>query len=176
MIRVRIYRCKDSDIRTRIRNSVHFYIKKLLPHQRKILVKIFFNDTLWLNEDMIGSCLADDWPSNKRHKEFSIHIDTSLSFNETLATLAHELTHVKQYASSQMSYDYKNGDNTIWNGILYTADAFTYEEAPWEIEATQFGNTLLHELLTTTDIWKPYVKSIKNRNRWKNLLGKVCKK
>ncbi len=103
---------------------------------------------------MIGSCLADDWPSNKRHKEFTIHIDTSLNFTETLVILAHELTHVKQYATAQMSYDYTNVNNTIWNGRVYGPDAFSYKECPWEIEAQMLESVLSHELITTTDIWE----------------------
>ena len=154
MIRVRIYGCKDLILRARFRRCVFFYLSRLLPKQKNILIRIFFSDSLHEDHDMIGSCLVDDHPSNRRHKKFTIHLDTSLNFIQMLVTLAHELIHVKQYATMQLSYDYKNSENTIWNKNVYGPEAFSYKECPWEIEAKKFEKILSRELLKNKTVWE----------------------
>jgi hypothetical protein len=141
-------------MRTLFRRCVLFYISRLMPRKKVLNVKIIFDDKLYSENGMIGSCLADDHPYDKKHREFTIGIDSGLNLPQTLAVLAHEMAHVRQYATGQMGYDYTNTDITIWNGKRYDERKIAYENQPWEIDAKMYEANLLHELLTTTQLWK----------------------
>ena len=67
------------------------------------------------NDDVVGSCLYlnDD--------EFEVDIKRSLRMRNMLTTLAHELVHVKQYSTGELTQENKT-DIDYW-------------DRPWEIEA-----------------------------------------
>ena len=56
-----------------------------------------------------------------------------MPMKKVLTTLAHELVHVKQYATGEM----RDRDNAIveWMGEKYNQDELEYWEHPWEIDA-----------------------------------------
>lgn len=154
MIRVRIYRCHDSVVRARFRNCALYYIKQLMPRKKTLDIKITFVDGLNKNEKMTGSCMVEDSPRNHKHCSFTIQIDAGMPFKDKLSILAHELTHAKQYATGEMSYDYRNADITIWKGEkIKNYSLIPYEEQPWEIDASENELKLLTDLLLT-DHWK----------------------
>ena len=53
-------------------------------------------------------------------------------YDRMMKTLAHELTHAKQYIRGEI-----RGDDTLWRakGIILDCEHLPYEEQPWEIEA-----------------------------------------
>jgi len=151
MINVRIYNCKDRLTRTRLRIATLFYIEKLLPRKRRLCVRIFITKGLLEREKMSGSCLADDFAANKKHYEFTINIDDSLNLEDTLSILAHEMTHVKQYATGQLLYDSANPHISIWEGKRYDDNKTPYAKQPWEIDAVAQEVALLKQLKETGD-------------------------
>lgn len=49
-------------------------------------------------------------------------------------TLAHELTHIKQFASGKL---FTRNNYSIWNGKKYLNKSTPYMSQPWEIQAFQ---------------------------------------
>lgn len=146
MINIRIYNCPDKVMRGRIRKAALFYIAQLMPRKRRLYIRIFIIKDLLKNDRMSGSCTAEDFGVNKKHYDFTIHIEQSLNLEDTLSVLAHELTHVKQYATGQLLYDLKKPEISIWEGIQYDDDKIVYDEHPWEKDAVFYEEKLLAEL------------------------------
>jgi hypothetical protein len=140
-------------MRARFRRCVLHFIQKLMPRKRSLDIKITFVKGLNAKEKMMGSCLAEDSPPSHKHSEFTIQVDADLSFKTSLSILAHELTHVKQYAIGEMSYDYRKVEDTFWKGKRIPASV-KYEDQPWEKDARKQELALVEELITTTTIWK----------------------
>lgn len=153
MISLRIYKCPDKKKRERIRRCAKFFIAELLPKKKRLSIKIFLESGLLKKHEMSGSCGAEDEQTNKRHYEFTIHLEQTLSEYDILSILAHELTHVKQYATGQLLYDPKCVTNSIWEGKVYDDTKIKYEKQPWEIDAVKHEVLLIGKLLQT-DIWK----------------------
>ena len=117
-----------------------------MPRKRSLDIKITFKKGLNDDEKMSGSCSAEDRPSNHKHSEFVIQIDDSLSIEDTFHIIAHELTHVKQYALGELSYDYKNVDRNMWKGKIILEDSIPYDDQPWEKDAVKNELKLSTEL------------------------------
>jgi hypothetical protein len=115
-----------------------------MPRKRRLKVIVQMVNNLLEKEGIHGDCLADDFEVNHRHYEFIVRLNYDL--NDTpimIATLAHELSHVKQYATGQLRYDYGNSNISIWEGKKYNSDIIPYEKLPWEIDAIQSEKALM---------------------------------
>jgi hypothetical protein len=74
--------------------------------------------------------------TNDRPRMFKVTISPSISKKNQLLTLAHELTHVKQFAKGElMEYQKKHNSAMRWGNEIIQYDDETYWDAPWEIEA-----------------------------------------
>lgn len=67
-------------------------------------------------------------------REFEICIDPSMSKENLLCTLAHELVHVKQFAKNELGAAVQ-GCRQRWNGNYIDTEKLNYWDQPWEIEA-----------------------------------------
>lgn len=107
-----------------------FYAKKLGIDNEDFTVLI---ERTKLGKALIGSC---DWDAEERVGV--IQLDPRNHVEPVLSVLAHEMVHIKQFVTGQMS---SVGDTVIWEGVSYketTEDE--YWDSPWEIEA--FGRQL----------------------------------
>ena len=113
------------------RKAIEFYAKKLI-HPRTIKnldIKIKFKPYKKVEAD--GWC---EWvDQSNRPKMYTITVDNSLSRKKTLLALAHEMVHVKQYASGEMK-DMAKTNTVKWRNETFPRDG-VYWEHPWEIEA-----------------------------------------
>ena len=76
-----------------------------------------------------------DWEfDNHRSRDFIITIDSKLNKRETLLALAHEMTHLAQYAKGDMKDMMRPAKMIKWQNNLYDCE-FDYWSAPWEREA-----------------------------------------
>lgn len=120
----------------KIRKAAEFYAKKLGIAED---INIF----VWTKKrikDAMGYCSKVD------DKNYIIAIQTKVELGEDdpLATLAHEMVHVKQYASGEL-IDTKT--HCLWKGeqhIEYPVDADEYFFSPWEVEAFGMQVGLYH--------------------------------
>lgn len=89
-----------------------------------------------------GDCAWDD--DNYRPREFTIRIDPNISALDLYLTLAHEITHLRQFAKGQL-FHFARGDNIRFFGVV-TKDISTVDEYPlsaWEVEAYDNQHTLV---------------------------------
>ena len=123
-----------------IRTAVDFYAGVLMSTQlrKNISININFTD---LDNFYATTAISDEEENYTRPREFVIEINSSLSKRGILQGLAHELTHVKQYARGEMKDYVKMPSKVRWQDYIYECDEddnFDYWTSPWEVEA--YGN------------------------------------
>ena len=107
-----------------VMSIAQFCKAKLMPRMRDLEVTI---KLVTLKDDALGYCLHED------AKEFEIEIHKDLPQRKLLATVAHEMVHVKQYARGEL-YESTRQNKHRWQGKWLTKDP-DYWDRPWEIEA-----------------------------------------
>jgi hypothetical protein len=131
-MRTRILNCQTPEARKEYRNALNFWAEKLIGGQtsKDITVTVRFVDGLKRKDKM----LADIGHKGKRC--FDIRIEKKLTHKKTMMALAHEFTHLKQYANGELKEKKKNGKwITNWINESYVEDDIQYYDRPWEIEA-----------------------------------------
>jgi hypothetical protein len=126
---IRIVNCPDPNFNKYIINSLNFYGKQLISSTRilnNIKVKIKFDNKLEVYAlSSIEGCNASGKP-----RQFKIEIHPWIGAREILATLAHEMVHVKQYVYGEI-----NDQLSCWRGAKVDSDTLDYYEHPWELDA-----------------------------------------
>lgn len=117
------------------KKAAKFYGKYLLNNS-----KIFKNIELTMLFEAFPEGDNDyaycDWmDDNHCSREFQITIDKTLTEEETLLALAHEMVHLKQYAKGELKDIFRPARMIKWRGERYLTDGVDYWEQPWEIEA-----------------------------------------
>ena len=105
--------------------AVRFYIKKLMPRKRSLIIDLKIRNLL--KDDVAGLC------ERVERNYFIIETHHRGSLYDFLSFLAHEVIHLKQYATGQLC---TSGKTELWNGEDHTHTP--YKKQPWEIEA--WGN------------------------------------
>jgi len=113
---------------------VSFCIQKLIPRIRTLDVEVSLTNI----DDADGYCHS----MNKR--EFELEIEKKLKENDFISTVAHEMVHVWQYATGQLS---QRGCKEFWRGRDYTKTS--YSKQPWERQAMRMEKQLLKEFKKT---------------------------
>lgn len=91
-------------------------------HLRLVFTKTQGNGTTW-EDDISRPC------------EFTITIEKGMSKRETLITLAHEMVHVKQYATGELRDYMSSSKLQRWRDEKRDWSQVEYWDLPWEIEA-----------------------------------------
>ena len=145
MIEVRVNGCsKDKQLGGILKDSAWFFIRKLMPRKRRLKIVVQLVKGLLSDEGIHGDCLADDFAVNGLHYEFIVRIDYTPEDRHTMITvLAHEMSHVKQYTTGRLRYDYGNANISIWEGERFDSDQIAYDDLPWEIDALQSEKALM---------------------------------
>ncbi len=136
-------RCKGTPLHTERRflcRAVRFFATSLM---RPALIETL---ELQINFEKNLPCLGEvTWMDKpNRTKKFKITIDLTMPEDAILATLAHEIVHVKQYATGQLR-DYVDDISIVrWEGEYHEFDPNSTTSrffAPWEQEAygLQYG-------------------------------------
>ena len=95
-----------------INNALVIAKDELMPRVRKLFINIKPMRNLAEKHGVYGDCMDED------DREFTIRVDTSISLDEMVTTILHEMVHVKQYVfNDDMDY------------------SLPYDERPHEIEA-----------------------------------------
>lgn len=112
-----------------IKDALNFFAETLMSKRmcNAISVKVCFgekqeNTTVW----------EDD---NHRPREFTITINSKVGYRNMLLTLAHEMVHVKQYATGELRDSLRGPTLHRWMNKPYDAKDVDYWDQPWEIEA-----------------------------------------
>jgi hypothetical protein len=167
---VRIYSCPDSDFKPYVERAVQFYGKILIPNTRirnNCTIVVRFDSKI--NE--YGFCSIEDYNTANKPRSFNVEIHPGLGVRGILATLAHEMVHVKQYI-----YEETNDDLSHWRGKKIDSDLVEYWSHPWEIDAYGRETGLLTKFAIAEQLWdvfeefrNPALPIISMPIRWKNI-------
>jgi len=116
---------KEKEIASEV---VHWCVKKLMPRLQKLEVEVAIKDT----KELEGYCVQCD------DREYEIGIKRGLPLYDLIATICHEMVHVKQYVRKEMDQDYRWKTRTI-------SEDTDYLELPWEKEAFRLEERLAME-------------------------------
>ena len=107
----------------------------LFPRMKELEIDIELIPGLLLKEGVFGDCEHID------DRSFTIRIDPNIRMKEFVATLCHEMVHVRQYARKEL-YEYaRNPKKTRWRKTQYYTE-MKYENRPWEKEAHRLEGKL----------------------------------
>lgn len=130
-MKVYIRNAGNKDVGSVIKQAATFYGRTLLPRSTdELKVYIYLTNELKYRE--MGVTEVVDF--SLRPKHFNILLNKKLNGRRLFETLAHEMVHVKQYATNQM-LDYLNHDGVRFNGKIHYMEEHEYWMMPWEIEA-----------------------------------------
>jgi len=113
--------------------AAEFFGIVLLPEKldKNICVHIHVGDVA---DDSFGSCIWTD--NNHRPRIFYIEIKTDMTRAKTIKVLAHEMTHLKQYAKGELKDFVTPSKRHLnkWKGETVERNQY-YWTSPWEIDA-----------------------------------------
>jgi hypothetical protein len=117
------------------RSLAEFCLEKLISSRlsNTLDIRIVFKPTLYKKTDSYGETTYYE-DSNIPPKDFLIEIDSKLKMRSMLETIAHELVHVKQWATGEMR-ETKDNFITKFKKDIVNSNKVSYWDQPWEIEA-----------------------------------------
>ena len=99
----------------------------------RIGIDVVMDSTLFAKQGVYGTAIWED--THRRSREFTLEVDTSAKFSTVMNTIAHELVHVKQWASGEY-YAIDTGAYVYrYRGATHDTRVTDYWELPWEVEA-----------------------------------------
>jgi len=139
-------------------NSIARWVAHKLMSKRmadSLEVSISLYKDLFLKEGSYGDVEVLDEEA-RRPKKFKIRVDSCMTLRNMLTTVAHEMVHVKQYATEEMRGLSRRTSfipMTKYKGELYY-DHMSYWEQPWELEAHGWERGLFEMWAEANDIFK----------------------
>lgn len=131
------------------KEAVDCYGKTLLSTQMYpyISVKVLYSKDLYKKQECWGEVAADYDADIRKHRDFRIFIDSGMSKKKSLYVLAHEMTHVAQYATGKL-FEYERLPSRVkWDGKILLEEEIDYWFSPWEIEARGYEEALYHTFI-----------------------------
>lgn len=111
--------------------AARFYADRLLHSRTKATIDLQI--TFKKSKKILGDGWCDWEDKSHKPRVFLIALDRSLSQKKMLLALAHEMVHLKQFATGEMK-DMAKGNTVKWRGEIMSRDGL-YWDHPWEIEA-----------------------------------------
>jgi len=127
---IAVYKCPPKLTVDMVTEAVRFYASTLMNRQlvKNLTVKVFFRD-----DGVDGLCNTDDDLAKPR--EFALQINPKRSVKAMLTALAHEMVHVKQYATGESRQYERTSYVTKFRGVMVNTETTNYWDLPWEIDA-----------------------------------------
>ena len=135
-MKIKTRKFKNRSLIKLIKQAAKFYGSQLVPnHYYKIYLDI-----------NAGKFEADGYCTYLDGYDFEIEINKNLTFEHIMITLAHEMIHLKQYATKELKSKFVKGKPVdTWRGIKYKN--LKYKDQPWEHEASSLEEELYHKFL-----------------------------
>ena len=116
--------------RQMVEDVVSYMIQRQMPRMKTLDIHVILKKI----DDAYGYCMSES------NREFEIEVDKGLGKNQFISTVIHEMVHVWQYATKQLT---QKGCKEFWRGKDYT-DAY-YSNQPWERQALRMEKSILKE-------------------------------
>lgn len=152
-MKIRLYNPPEKLGSDKIKRAVEFFAEMLMSKRmcNTLSVVVKFSKTHRQENFEDGCCTWED--DNVRPKEFTIILHSYKSEHKVLTTLAHEMVHVKQFATGELKDLMANAHLISWKGSRFDTRNIDYWDYPWEIDAhgrelglyTRFKEKLIKE-------------------------------
>ena len=120
-----------------VEDSIKFFIKELKLERSRYNLSVITEPGLRRAHDSNGLVFVVE------EKEIAMILDSRLSLPELLATISHEMVHVKQIAKGTLRTVLRRGQPAqTWLGRTYNV---AYHLRPWELEAFRKERELAHK-------------------------------
>ena len=116
--------------RQMVEDVVSYMIQRQMPRMKTLDIHVILKKI----DDAYGYCMSES------NREFEIEVDKRLGKNQFISTVIHEMVHVWQYETKQLT---QKGCKEFWRGKDYT-DAY-YSNQPWERQALRMEKSILKE-------------------------------
>lgn len=113
--------------------SVEYYCSKLMSKRMCQSLEVYIILKKKLENDFAGYCSYLD--HHKGIRQFEIELCKGQTVRETLSSLAHEVVHLKQFATGELKDTMHPGNMSVWHGEKINEDKVDYWDLPFEIEA-----------------------------------------
>jgi len=155
-MRIKIANCPDKDFKPFVERAALFFAKELITNTKirnNCVTKIRFDAKL----KEYGYASVEDYNTKKEPRSFLIEVHPGIGPRKILATIAHEMVHIKQFI-------YKETDDNLlsWKGKTISSDV-DYWEQPWEIDAHGREIGLLTKFAIGEVLWEVF-DEFKNPN------------
>lgn len=120
-----------------VSSIAEYSLNKLVSSRlnKSLKIEIHLKKNLLSASGTLGDAIYMDDEPTRRPKEFLVRADSTIQLRNLLVTVAHELVHVKQWATGEM-YEYHNVCGTTrFKDKKINTDKTDYWDFPWEIEA-----------------------------------------
>ena len=153
------------------RHLINFTLEQLISKnlKNKLRLRVYFRKKSHFDKDTVGYLLTSATTKTVPIRNAKMYIRIDMSFLNILETITHELVHLKQYATGQLSKRIWKSDNQVhyrWErkDIGVQSD-IEYKNRPYEIEA-------FAKQFPLVDKWTNYIKT---PNYWtkENKLGLI---
>ena len=133
------------------KEAFSFFSDELLGRRlsKNVRISVTFDPFLFEMDQDYGYVYRTDVA--RRPRKFSVKIDAQLNKKKALLTIAHEVTHIKQYCRGELKD--MRGYAKKWMGEIYD-ETIDYKDQPWEADALKM-EPLLYEA------WIDYKKEVK---------------
>lgn len=119
-----------------------FFSHELLGKRRSRSINLTIS--LLPGRQFHGLCVCDDIGRNPKNFEICIR---RMSMTGAVKTLAHEMVHLRQYATNDLVEMTQDAQGTaLWKNVAHTVK--DYFSSPWEVEAYGMEPGLYHSYLS----------------------------
>ena len=125
---------KNLALRKEVKKALRFFAKELDIHDYDdVTIRLKAKKKM----DALGYCSIKHYDDEDCISTILMEVDIKQDRDELINTLAHEMVHVKQYITGELSEDLD-----VWKGKKINSDDIDYDDQPWEIEADKVGDEL----------------------------------
>ena len=122
-------------LKRELTSLMEFCSRQLFPVDvSAVVIEVIGDPALQQNEGSIGTVYPTSDLDDAPFVDFVMEIDISGMPDDIFATVAHEMVHVKQYVTREMS-DGPKSNIVIWQGCSIDIHSMPYIDYPWEKEA-----------------------------------------
>jgi len=114
-------------------SAVEFYCSLLMTKRMCTSLEVYVVMKKKLEHNYSGFCSFVDHYKGKR--TFEIELAKGFSVRETLCSLAHEVVHLKQFATRELKDTMITANVSEWKGEKIDENKIDYWDLPFEIEA-----------------------------------------
>jgi hypothetical protein len=116
-----------------MKSFIRWYVNKYITEVEELEITLNVHSSSFKPNSLADTCCTNQQEVWKSKFELNFHVRKNCALIELIKLMAHEMTHVKQYAMDEM----EDVDEVLvkWKGRCYNTNKVEYYDRPWEIDA-----------------------------------------